>query len=106
MRSWLFGILLSERAKPAGDPELLAAVLHDLGLTDRYTEEEERFEVDGANAARTFLKDRGISTRQTQVVWDAIARMTRDVPLRGIRLRLRGMICTSPISTAKLRGHI
>jgi len=74
MRSWLFGILLSEGAKPAPDPELLAvsAVLHDLGLTDRYTSEN-RFEVDGANAARAFLKDRGISTQQTQVVWDAIA---------------------------------
>jgi hypothetical protein len=43
-----------------------------LGLTERYTAEN-RFEVDGANAARAFLKDRGISTQQTQVVWDAIA---------------------------------
>ena len=74
MRSWLFGILLSKDAKPAPDPELLAvsAVLDDLGLTARYTEKD-RFEVDGANAARAFLKDRGISTQQTQVVWDAIA---------------------------------
>lgn len=74
MRSWLFGILLSDGTKPAPDPELLAvsAILHDLGLTDRYTAEN-RFEVDGANAARAFLKDRGISTQQTQVVWDAIA---------------------------------
>jgi hypothetical protein len=74
MRSWLFGILLSESVDSAPDPELLAiaAVLHDLGLTDRYTAEN-RFEVDGANAARAFLKDRGISTQQTQVVWDAIA---------------------------------
>jgi hypothetical protein len=74
MRSWLFGILLSEGAELAPDPELLAvsAVLHDLGLTDRYTAED-RFEVDGANAARAFLKGRGISTQQTQVVWDAIA---------------------------------
>ena len=74
MRSWLFSILLSEGAKPAPDPELLAvsAILHDLGLTERYAAEN-RFEVDGANAARAFLKDRGISTQQTQVVWDAIA---------------------------------
>jgi hypothetical protein len=74
MRSWLFGILLSESAEPAPDLELLAvsAVLHDLGLTDRYTAEN-RFQVDGANAARAFMKDRGISTQQTQVVWDAIA---------------------------------
>ena len=74
MRSWLFAILLSEGAEFTPDPELLAvsAVLHDLGLTDHYTAEN-RFEVDGANAARAFLKDRGISTQQRQVVWDAIA---------------------------------
>ena len=74
MRSWLFGILLSEGVDPAPDPELLAvsAVLHDLGLTGRYTAEN-RFEVDGANAARAFLKGRGMSTQQMQVVWDAIA---------------------------------
>jgi hypothetical protein len=83
MRSWLFGILLSENAKPLPDPELLAVstVLHDLGLTDRYTAEE-RFEVDGANVARAFMKERGISTQQTQVVWDAIAlHTTRSIAL-------------------------
>jgi len=74
MRSWLFGILLSEDAERPPDPELLAvaAVLHDLGLTESYAAVD-RFEVDGANAARSFLKARGISTHQTQVVWDAIA---------------------------------
>ncbi|MGH9774292.1 MAG: HD domain-containing protein [Candidatus Acidiferrales bacterium] len=83
MRSWLFGILLSEGAEPAPDPELLAvsAILHDLGLTDRYTAAD-RFEVDGANAARAFLKDHGISTQQMQVVWDAIAlHTTRSIAL-------------------------
>src|SRR6266478_2920672 len=74
MRSWLLGVLLSESADRAPDAELLAlaTILHDLGLTDRYTAEN-RFEVDGANAARSFLKGRGISTQQMQVVWDAIA---------------------------------
>jgi hypothetical protein len=74
MRSWLFGVLLSEGAERAPDPELLAVatILHDLGLTDRYAAEN-RFEVDGANAARSFLKGRGISTQHMQVVWDAIA---------------------------------
>src|SRR6202451_2851543 len=40
MRSWLFGVVLSEGSEHAPDAELLAvaAVLHDLGLTDRYTE--------------------------------------------------------------------
>jgi hypothetical protein len=74
MRSWLFGVLLSDGAERAPDVELLAvaATLHDLGLTERYAAEN-RFEVDGANAARTFLKERGISAQQMQLVWDAIA---------------------------------
>jgi hypothetical protein len=68
---------------PALNPELLAvaAVLHDLGLTDRYFAEQ-RFEVDGANAARTFLKEHGIPAQQTQLVWDAIAlHTTRSIAL-------------------------
>src|SRR5712671_1036824 len=83
MRSWLFGILLSEDVKPSPDPELLAVstVLHDLGLTEHYMAEE-RFEVDGANAARAFMKERGISTQQMQLVWDAIAlHTTRSIAL-------------------------
>src|SRR6516165_9365673 len=83
MRSWLFGVVIAEGAEPEPDPELLAvsAVLHDLGLTDRYSAEE-RFEIDGANAARAFLKARGIPGRQTQLVWDAIAlHTTRSIAL-------------------------
>jgi hypothetical protein len=74
MRSWLFGVVLSLGAKPAPDPELLAlsVVLHDLGLSERYAAAD-RFEVDGANAARAFLKARRISEQQLQIVWDAIA---------------------------------
>ena len=83
MRSWLFGVLIAEGAKPAPDPELLAvsAILHDLGLTDHYSAED-RFEVDGANAARSFLKERGIPAHQIQLVWDAIAlHTTRSIAL-------------------------
>jgi hypothetical protein len=55
--------------------------LHDLGLTDRFSAKE-RFEVDGANAALAFMKERGISMQQTQVVWDAIAlHTTRSIAL-------------------------
>ena len=83
MRSWLFAVVIAEDAKPAPDPELLAVsgILHDLGLTDRYSAQE-RFEVDGANAARSFLKERGIPAQQIQLVWDAIAlHTTRSIAL-------------------------
>src|ERR1700721_3695723 len=83
MRFWLFAVLLSEGAERAPDPELLAVatILHDLGLTQRYAADS-RFEVDGANAARSFLKGRGISTQQIQLVWDAIAlHTTRSIAL-------------------------
>src|SRR5258707_11034464 len=83
MRSWLFAVVIAEDAKPAPDPELLAVsgILHDLGLTDRYSAQE-RFEVDGANAARSFLTERGIPTHQIQLVWDAIVlHTTRSIAL-------------------------
>ena len=83
MRSWLFGVLVAEGARPAPDPELLAVsgILHDLGLTNRYSAQE-RFEVDGANAARAFLKERGVPAHHIQVVWDAIAlHTTRSIAL-------------------------
>ena len=83
MRSWLFSILLSEGAEVAPDAELLAVavILHDLGLTDRHTGEN-RFEVDGANAARAFFKSRAIPTQKMQIVWDAIAlHTTRSIAL-------------------------
>ena len=83
MRSWLFSVVIAEGAKPAPDPEILAlsTILHDLGLTDRYWAQE-RFEVDGANAARSFLKERGIPANQIQLVWDAIAlHTTRSIAL-------------------------
>jgi len=83
MRSWLFGVLIAERAKAALDPELFAVstILHDLGLTERFSAHE-RFEVDGANAARLFLKERGIPAQQIQLVWDSIAlHTTRSIAL-------------------------
>jgi hypothetical protein len=112
MRSWLFCILLSEGAQPAPDPEFLAvsAVLHNLGLTDRYAAEN-RFEVDGANAARAFLKDRGISMQQTQVVWDANFIGQRKAMLRcsvqECRFRVRtGIVPFAPMTSIAFRRKV
>ncbi len=49
------------------------AMFHDMGLTHQHSSAHERFEVDGANAARDFLRSHGISQPDIDVVWTAIA---------------------------------
>ena len=75
LRVYLFGSLQGKRLGLKYDPELLyiGAIFHDLGLTKKYSSATERFEVDGANAARDFLKQHGVPEGSIDVVWDAIA---------------------------------
>ena len=44
-----------------------------VGLTAEHSSADERFEVDGANVARDFLKSRGIAQSDVDTVWTAIA---------------------------------
>ena len=48
-------------------------MFHDLGLTERYRMSMVRFEVDGANAARDFLLERGVDKADADRVWLSIA---------------------------------
>jgi hypothetical protein len=75
LRTFLFASLNGKLNNIRYDPELLyvSSVFHDLGLTSHYCSEDKRFEVDGANAARDFLKGHGLSPQMLQLVWDAIA---------------------------------
>jgi HD superfamily phosphodiesterase len=74
-RVFYWGALTGVRRSLAVDRELLyaGAMFHDMGLTPRYSSLDERFEVDGANAARDFLRGRGIELRDIDTVWTAIA---------------------------------
>ena len=74
-RVYLFGALTGQRKGLKYDPELLyiGAMFHDIGLTDAYRDSPLRFEVDGANAARDFLRSYGIPEASVETVWDAIA---------------------------------
>lgn len=75
LRVFLFSSLNGQRNNLSYDPELLyvSAVFHDLGLTKHYSSPDLRFEVDGANAARDFLKSHGLPKESLQLVWDTIA---------------------------------
>jgi hypothetical protein len=74
-RVFLFGALTGERMKLKYDPELLyiGGMFHDIGLTQQYRQSQDRFEVDGANAAAAFLRSHGIVETDVEMVWDAIA---------------------------------
>ena len=75
LRVFLFSALKGNREGFIYDPELLyvSSVFHDLGLTKKYSSADKRFEVDGANAARDFLKGHGLPKDALQLVWDTIA---------------------------------
>src|SRR5436305_9833904 len=75
LRVFLFGSLRGRHRGLQVDRELLyvGAVFHDFGLTPTYRSRDHRFEVDGANAARDFLRANGIDDESAGVVWDAMA---------------------------------
>lgn len=74
-RVYLFGALAGVHRGLQFDPELLytGAMFHDMGLTKAHSSADERFEVDGANAARDFLRRQGITQSDINTVWTAIA---------------------------------
>lgn len=75
-RVFYFGALQGLRRGLQPDLELLyvGAMFHDLGLTEPYrTTSQLRFEVDGANAARDFLLQRGVDEAAARKVWLGIA---------------------------------
>jgi HD domain len=74
-RVYFFGALAAKHRGLSFDPDLLyaGAMFHDLGLTPEHSSAEERFEVDGANAARDFLRSHGIPQADLDTVWTAIA---------------------------------
>lgn len=74
-RVFFFGALQGLRRGLKADAELLyvGAMFHDLGLTERYHESQVRFEVDGADAARDFLRAHGVDEAEAAKVWLGIA---------------------------------
>lgn len=85
MRCWLFGFAIANKIPPLQDRDIelhsLAVILHDMGwaASGGFVSPDKRFEVDGANAAREFVKnikgsgDGSWHTVRLQLLWDAIA---------------------------------
>ncbi|MGX5660860.1 HD domain-containing protein [Castellaniella ginsengisoli] len=79
-RVFYWASLAGRRRNLSYDPELLyvAAMFHDFGLTQAFGQSRLRFEVDGANAAKHFLRSHGVSEVDSQMVWLAIALHTTN----------------------------
>jgi hypothetical protein len=75
IRVYLFAAEQGRQQNLRFDAELLyvASAFHDLGLMKKFSSQSERFEVDGANAARQFLTAHNVPEEQVQTVWEAIA---------------------------------
>jgi hypothetical protein len=73
-RVYYFAALAGKRKQLHFDAELLyaGAMFHDMGLMPSQSTAN-RFEVDSANAARNFLKQRGVAPQDVDNVWTAIA---------------------------------
>ncbi len=74
MRSWLFAQTIGRMKGIDYDHEVVAigTILHDIGLTASVSGPN-RFEVNGADAALSFIKGEGLSDRRAQLVWDLVA---------------------------------
>jgi HD superfamily phosphodiesterase len=80
VRVYYWAALAGKRKGLTLDPELLyvAAMFHDFGLTAGYGESHSRYEVDGADAAREFLRKHGIAEAESERIWLAIALHTTN----------------------------
>lgn len=74
-RVYFFGSLQGRNRERSFDPELLyvAAMFHDLGLGEPFRGSGRRFEVDGADEARRFLRAHQLPEDGIRRVWTAIA---------------------------------
>src|SRR5258708_27343391 len=74
MRSWLFAEAIGGIKGIEYEREVvgIGTILHDIGLTASVAGPN-RFEVNGADAALSFIKGKGLSDRRAQLIWDLVA---------------------------------
>src|SRR3954454_9324747 len=74
VRSWLFAARIGRIQAIGHDAEVVAVgtLLHDITLNERFAGPR-RFEVEGADLARSFVRDGGFDERRAQLIWDSVA---------------------------------
>ena len=96
VRSWLFAVRLGQLQGIEHDAEIVAVgtLLHDLGLTPGFAGPR-RFEVEGADAARTFARTHGFDEHRACLVWDSVA--INSTPSIGLYMQPEVALCTAGI---------
>ena len=96
VRSWLFAVRLGQLQGGGYDAEVVAigSLLHDLGLTPGFMGPR-RFEIEGADAARTFAKEHGLAEDRARLIWDSVA--LNSTPSIGLHKEPEVALCTAGI---------
>jgi hypothetical protein len=96
VRSWLFAVRLGQLQGGAYDAEVVAigSLLHDLGLTSGFMGPR-RFEIEGADAARSFAKEHGLTEDRARLIWDSVA--LNSTPSIGLHKEPEVALCTAGI---------
>jgi len=96
VRSWLFAARIGGLQKIEHDAEVLAVgtLLHDITLNNRFAGPR-RFEVEGADLARSFATERGLTGRRAQLIWDSVA--LNSTPSIGLYKEAEVALCTTGI---------
>lgn len=96
VRSWLFAARIGQIRDMDHDAEVVAVgtLLHDITLNERFSGPR-RFEVEGADLARSFARQGGIDERRAQLIWDSVA--LNSTPSIGLYKEAEVALCTAGI---------
>jgi hypothetical protein len=96
MRSWLFAVRIGQLQGIEHDSEVvaLATLLHDVTLNESFAGPR-RFEVEGADIARSFAREMGLDERRAQLIWDSVA--LNSTPSVGLYKEPEVALCTAGI---------
>jgi hypothetical protein len=96
VRSWLFAARIGQIKYIEHDAEVVAVgtLLHDITLNSAFVGPR-RFEVEGADLARSFATDVGFDRRRAQLIWDSVA--LNSTPSIGLYKEAEVALCTAGI---------
>jgi hypothetical protein len=96
VRSWLFAERIGQLQNIEHDAEVVAVgtLLHDITLNSAFSGSR-RFEVEGADLARSFATDVGFDSRRAQLIWDSVA--LNSTPSIGLYKEAEVALCTAGI---------